>query len=123
MRPSACPQVFSKAEGDKSVSPEEIDYVISAEIPDKKADPVGYEVVSQFKMHGPCGEANHRCPCMVNGKCSKLYPKPYSNSTTMDENGYALYRRRNTGRTIECNKIHLDNRYVVPYNHELLVKY
>ncbi|KAK1351704.1 hypothetical protein POM88_053987 [Heracleum sosnowskyi] len=43
--------------------------------------------------------------------------------TTMDSDGYALYRRRDTGITVECNKIHLDNRHVVPYNRGLLVKY
>lgn len=104
------------AEADKPVSSEEIDSVVSAEIPDKETDPIGYDAVAQFMMHGPCGEANPKCPCMVNGKCTKLYPKPYSNSTTMDENGYALYRRRNTGRTVECNKIQLDNRYLTGYS-------
>ncbi|XP_074328022.1 uncharacterized protein LOC141665933 [Apium graveolens] len=41
----------------------------------------------------------------------------------MDVDGYAMYRRRDTGRTVECNKIHLDNRHVVPYHRGLLVKY
>ncbi|KAL8134972.1 hypothetical protein AgCh_009840 [Apium graveolens] len=111
------------AEGDKSVCPEEIDYVVSAEIPDKETDPIGYESIAQFMIHDPCGAANPRCACMMNGKCNKLCPKSFSDVTTMDENGYALYRRHATGRSIECNKIKLDHRHVVPYNHGLLVKY
>ncbi|KAL8095121.1 hypothetical protein AgCh_036542 [Apium graveolens] len=46
--------------GDKLMSSEEIDSIISAEIPDKDSDPIGYEAVGQFMMHGPCGEANPR---------------------------------------------------------------
>lgn len=103
------------AEGDKILCPDEIDSVITAEIPDKQTDAIAYEAVSQFMMHGPCGEANPKCPCMVNGKCTKLYPKSYSNVTTMDANGYALYRRRDTGRTVQCNKIHLDNRSAIAF--------
>ncbi|XP_017239622.2 uncharacterized protein LOC108212408 [Daucus carota subsp. sativus] len=111
------------AEGDKLMSSEEIDSIISAELPDKEADLVAYEAVSQLMMHGPCGEANPECPCMVNGKCTKYYPRHYTNTTTMDSDGYVLYRRRDSGRTVECNNIHLDNRHVVPYNRGLLVKY
>ncbi|XP_060668436.1 uncharacterized protein LOC132799352 [Ziziphus jujuba] len=37
--------------------------------------------------------------------------------------GYPIYRRRDNGRTIEKNGIALDNRYVVPHNHYLLLKY
>nr|XP_017217380.1 PREDICTED: uncharacterized protein LOC108194955 [Daucus carota subsp. sativus] len=111
------------ADGDKLLSSDEIDLVISAEIPDKEVDPIGYEVVAQLMMHGLCGEANPSCPCMFNGKCMKYYPRPYASNTTMDSDGYALYRRRDLGRTVECNNIHLDNRHVVPYNRGLLVKY
>lgn len=98
------------SDGDKLMSSKEINNIISAEIPDKETDLIGYEAVVQFMMHGPCGEANPRCPCMVHGKCMKYYPKSYTSTTTMDSDGYASYRRRDTGRRIECNKIHLDNR-------------
>ncbi|KAK1350657.1 hypothetical protein POM88_054624 [Heracleum sosnowskyi] len=57
--------VLWMAEGDKLLSTEDIDTIISAELPDKETDAVGYEAVSQFMMHGPCGEANPRCPCMA----------------------------------------------------------
>ncbi|KAK1350679.1 hypothetical protein POM88_054600 [Heracleum sosnowskyi] len=50
--------VLWMAEGDKLLSTEDSDTIISAELPDKETDGVGYEAVSQFMMHGPCGEAN-----------------------------------------------------------------
>ncbi|KAK1370912.1 hypothetical protein POM88_037004 [Heracleum sosnowskyi] len=57
--------VLWMAEGDKLLSTEDSDTIISAELPDKETDAVGYEAVSQFMMHRPCGEANPRGPCMV----------------------------------------------------------
>ncbi|KAL8116118.1 hypothetical protein AgCh_022568 [Apium graveolens] len=50
------------AEGDKLVFTEDIDHIISAKLPDKENDHVGYQVVSQFIMHDPYGEANPREP-------------------------------------------------------------
>lgn len=51
------------------VSASVIDGFICAEIPDYDTDRLGYELVSEFMMHGPCGDANKNCPCMKNGKC------------------------------------------------------
>ena len=98
------------AGGDKIAETGDIDKVISAEIPDELADPVGYKIVSQLMMHGPCGSANPKCPCMVNGRCSIYYPKPFNGATVIDGDGYAQYRRREDGRTIKRGKIYLDNR-------------
>ena len=98
------------ASADKLLTPEDIDNVICAEIPDESADPVGYKAVSQFMMHGPYRMANPRCPCMSNGQCTKHYPKLFTNNTIMDADGYVLYRRRDTKATVECSKIQLDNR-------------
>ncbi|XP_074371907.1 uncharacterized protein LOC141712757 isoform X3 [Apium graveolens] len=83
---------------------------------------VGYQAVSQFMMHGPCGTANPKCPCMSNGQCTKHYPKSFRDATTLDDDGYTIYRR-DMKITVECNGIHLDNRHVVPYHRGLLVKY
>ena len=74
-------------------------------------------------LHGPCGVARPHSPCMVNGKCSKHFPKKFSDRTYVDDDGYPKYRRRDSGLYIEKNGVPLDNRYVVPYNPWLLRKY
>ncbi|CAN6183644.1 unnamed protein product, partial [Urochloa humidicola] len=74
-------------------------------------------------MHGPCGDDNRNCPCMKNGMCSKRFPKKFQQETTIDERGFVMYRRRDTGRYVIKNGVKLDNRYVVPYNMLLLKKY
>lgn len=56
---------------------EDIDALISAEIPDKETDPIGYNVVKKFMLHGPCGKDYTYSPCMVKGKCSRHFPKKY----------------------------------------------
>ena len=60
---------------------------------------------------------------MINGKCTKHFPKIFYEETIIDEEGFPVYRRRNDGITIEKNGILLDNWYVVPYNVDLLLKY
>lgn len=105
------------------VSAAVIDGFILAEIPDFETDELGYESVSEFMMHGPCGEHNKQCPCMKNGKCSKHFPKDFQDETFVDECGFTIYRRRNDGRYITKNGVRLDNRSVVPYNIGLLKTY
>ena len=74
-------------------------------------------------MHGPCGTGNPNLPCMVDGKCSKRFPKEYVEETYAGSDGYLHYRRRNTGLCVHKNGVPLDNKYVVPYNPYLLMKY
>ena len=74
-------------------------------------------------MHGPCGIAKTNSPCMKNSECSKKFPKKFNNETTIDENGFVNYKRRNTSFYVEKQGIKLDNRYVVPYNKTLCLKF
>ncbi|KAM3309424.1 hypothetical protein P3S67_011168 [Capsicum chacoense] len=60
---------------------------------------------------------------MKQGKCSKHFPKKFNNQTTFDEDVFPIYRRRNTGTQVKKNNVLLDNRYVVPYNRNLIVKF
>ncbi|KAF1862622.1 hypothetical protein Lal_00013383 [Lupinus albus] len=57
------------------------------------------------------------------GKCSRYFPKQFQQTTVVDQDGYPVYRRRDNGNYVEKNGISLDNRYVVPYNPHLLMKY
>ncbi|KAL6517954.1 hypothetical protein OROMI_033655 [Orobanche minor] len=100
-----------------------IDDFICAELPDEESDPELYEAVKDYMVHGPCGADNPHSPCMVNNRCSKMFPKSYNERTFVDEKGYHVYRRRDNGATVDKNGIILDSRYVVPYNAKLLLKY
>ncbi|CAN6372728.1 unnamed protein product [Urochloa humidicola] len=101
----------------------EVDTFISAQLPDPVADPIGYHAVSEFMIHGPCGYANPSCSCMVNGECSKSYPKEYCDKTVVLQNGHIQYARPKNGITTKKNGIDVDNQFVVPHNVDLLVKY
>jgi len=102
----------------------QIDMAISAELHDPKMDPKWmFETVSKCMMHGPCGPAFPNAPCMQDGRCSKGYPRPFQNETSLDENGYPLYRRRNNGLKVLVKGVELDNHWVVPYNPYLCKKF
>ncbi|XP_019161024.1 PREDICTED: uncharacterized protein LOC109157627 [Ipomoea nil] len=104
-------------------NPKDIDMIISAEIPSQLCDPEYYKAVEEFMIHSPCGAARKNSPCMINGICSKFFPKKFVENSTVDFDGYPIYRRRDNGRTIRKNGIDLDSRYVVPHNRHLLMKY
>ncbi|XP_016206591.2 uncharacterized protein LOC107646964 [Arachis ipaensis] len=107
----------------KFPDPKDIDKVICAEIPNQFEHPELYKAVKNFMLHGPCGSVNIFSSCMKEGRCSKFYPKSFADLTTIDAEGYPIYRRRKTGCYAEKGNVALDNRYVVPYNPSLLMKY
>ncbi|CAN0903850.1 hypothetical protein LINGRAHAP2_LOCUS22760 [Linum grandiflorum] len=100
-----------------------VNKIISSELPDPLIDLVGYDAVTKFMIHGPCGDSRPSSPCIKNGRCSKFFPKQFSAETTFDRTGYVTYQRRETVVTAEKSSTILDNRHVVPYNRDLLVKY
>ncbi|XP_031131679.1 uncharacterized protein LOC116033064 [Ipomoea triloba] len=107
----------------KGFSANHMDEFISAEIPNKELDIEYFKAVGEFMMHGPCGQERPKSPCMVNKKCSKHFPKKFAEVSTLDHDGYPIYRRRDNGATVERNGVKLDSRYCVPHNRYLLLKY
>uniref|UniRef100_A0A0R0E6I2 ATP-dependent DNA helicase n=1 Tax=Glycine max TaxID=3847 RepID=A0A0R0E6I2_SOYBN len=107
----------------KYPNPEDIDKIISAEIPNKYTDPELYQIISKHMIHGPCGLPNRSAPCMADGKCIRFFPKKFNEATIVDRDGFPVYRRTNDGRTVQKHGIELDNRFVVPYSPQLLLKY
>ncbi|XP_044591985.1 uncharacterized protein LOC123270113 [Cotesia glomerata] len=105
--------------GFKIKTPDIVDKFICAEIPNKDLEPKLYDIVTRNMLHGPCGDW-----CLIDGKCSKKFPKAFRNETVMDENGYPFYQRKNDGMTFtRNNEFIFDNRYVVPYNKTLLLTF
>src|SRR6266496_4373222 len=86
---------------DKSKTPEDFDKLVCTEIPDRNLQPKLYETISKNMIHGPCRYLNPNSPCMIDGKCSKNYPRDFVEQTTTNKYGYPLYRRRNNEKTIE----------------------
>ena len=104
----------------KPITPAQIDTIVCAELPDPVAEPHLYAIVSKVMIYRPCGvHGNPNAVCIDRGKCTKGFPKPFSDETEMSTDGYPTYRRRNTG----THDVHaggrvtsIDNRWVVPYN-------
>ena len=104
-------------------TPDDYDRVISAEIPDKAEYPVLHDLVVKHMLHGPCGELNKNCPCMIDKQCRFHYPRELCDFTLQGNDSYPIYRRRDHGVQVKIRGADLDNRWVVPYNPFLLMTY
>lgn len=60
---------------------------------------------------------------MQNEKWTKFSPKKFLENTTINSEGYPVYRRRDNGIFIKKGDSFIDNKFVVPYNTYLLLKY
>ena len=115
--------VWQKKKKRGEVTPSLIESFVCAKIPDPNEDPLGYALVAEFMMHGPCGTDNPKCSCMKEGVCSRKFPKEFQPETYIDESGFPVYKRPRNDCFIMKNKTRLDNRYVIPYNMALLKIY
>jgi hypothetical protein len=100
---------------------EQIDSLISSELP--MDDPQLLELIKQYMIHGPCGAKNKKAPYMVNDVCSKEFPKPFNEHTSITDDSYARTRCLNTGQTVQKGRYQVDNRWVVCYSKFLIWKY
>jgi hypothetical protein len=105
------------------LTPDDVDADISAELRDPLLDPLGFSLVQEFMLHGPCGDNNPNSPCMKDGSCLKCYPKPFRSTPSFDSDGYPLYQCRDSGIVARKGSIHLDNHFVIPHNINALKKY
>ncbi|KAF7127864.1 hypothetical protein RHSIM_Rhsim11G0010700 [Rhododendron simsii] len=105
--------------GDKIRSCVQVGQLVCAEFPNREDDPELFETVKSCMVHGPCGTRNSHAACMEKGKCTKRYPRDFIETTTMDENGYPIYHRRDDGKVHIIKEHEVDNRDIVPYNPHL----
>ena len=49
------------ADGDKPLTPEDVDQLVYAEIPDPHLQPEYHDTVKRNMIHGPCGDLNPQC--------------------------------------------------------------
>ncbi|KAJ8953505.1 hypothetical protein NQ318_023628 [Aromia moschata] len=87
-------------DADRIRDAQQIDRIVSAEIPSPAQEPELYDLVSRHTIHGPCGALNPNAPCMVDGKCTKGFSKPLAEETIIFESDRITYSRRANGPRI-----------------------
>ncbi|GJU29371.1 hypothetical protein Tco_1172960 [Tanacetum coccineum] len=96
-----CHSLIFLHEHDKISSTDEINYVISVELPSEVDDPIGFNAVRSHMMHGPCGDLYKSASCMSRDTCVKGYPKEYCEDTFITRDGWPHYKRPNNGRKVQ----------------------
>lgn len=65
---------------------------------DEKEDSIGFNAIVQYMIHGPYSNANIRSLCMINGRCSKYFPKRFQTETTLIEDWFPIYKGKDDGK-------------------------
>ena len=81
---------------DKICNVEQIDAIISPQIPDPDIHPQLHAAITRFMLHGPCSPQW----CIENNVCKKHFSKHFSPHTIIKEDGYPDYACSDNGRTI-----------------------
>jgi Helitron helicase-like domain at N-terminus len=105
----------------KLCTPEDIDSVMSSEFP--TANDELLQLIKKFMIHTPYGNQNPSAPCMVNGICSKSFPKPFRAETVVTEDSYDCTRCHDTGQILEVQERQVNNQWVVCHSPYLIWKY
>ena len=108
--------IFLK-DGEKILTPDDIDTAIWARWPDPNTEPKLFETVKRCMIHS-CSDR-----CLEEGKCKKHFPKPFQSHTRIDNEGYPQYCRPDDSRSYDINGRPVDNRWIVPYNPYLSAKF
>ncbi|KAI3642989.1 hypothetical protein MP228_012544 [Amoeboaphelidium protococcarum] len=97
---------------DKPRNSADIERVINAQVPSEEFPNLRAKVLMHM-IHSQCID-NPNAQCIINGECQRNFPKDFSASTVVNDDGYPEYKRTNQ---------HPLNQYVVPYNAYLLQKF
>jgi hypothetical protein len=108
------------APGSVPQTTDDIDSLVTAEIPDEHEEPELHRIVTRCMLHGPCHPGSM---CWKDDGCSKGFPKPFQATTTFADNAYPNYRRRDNGRVFIKGRSVFNNGHVVPYNKYLSLRY
>lgn len=100
-----------------------IESIIYTELLDKHIESIGYESIVKFMMHSSCGHQKPKSPYKVKGQCSKHFSKKFWSQTSINQNGFAIYTRKDNEWYGIKNEVILDNRFVVLYNLDLVIHY
>ena len=64
--------IFFLADDCKPRTPDDIDQLVSAEIPDPQVQLEFHDTVKRHMMHGPCSKLGPNCVCMENWSAKKF---------------------------------------------------
>jgi hypothetical protein len=103
--------------------PADIDSCIRAYWPNPETEPLLFDTVKRTMVHGPCGTQNPRAPCMENGKCTKGFPRAFSDHTALNEDGYPSYFCPEDGIEHQVGVHMVNNSWIVAYNPYLSARY
>ena len=103
-------------------SEQQVDAIVTAEIPDPLLQPLLHQLVQEFMIHSPC-DRNVDAGCRHEGKpCKRRFPKDMARRTVIMSDAFPKYRRRGLHTCTVSGRIISDD-WVVPYNVYLLTKY
>jgi hypothetical protein len=110
--------------GSTPLTPQLIDAIVCAEVPNPTTQPELHNVVSKFMLHKPCDSApNARCrQYMDNGSCVQRFPQKKTEHTTIQGNVYPQYQRRCRYAVLHGDRTITDD-WVIPYNPGLLLQF
>ncbi|OMP09045.1 DNA helicase PIF1, ATP-dependent [Corchorus olitorius] len=88
------------------------DVIVEHRKDDLRLDPIGHFVIVKDMIHGSCRLLKPNATYTVDGNCNKNFPKEFRSETSIDDQGFPLYRRRNNSARVLVSGIELDNRTV-----------
>ena len=126
---------------DKPKTPEQVDKIISAEVPDPVNNKELFELVKKHMLHTPCDprqetydpKAVHHCRKRMCDKCRGRFPFKFQKVSELPETKFAVTKRtskQDGGHVIiwkqigkDGKTVEIDSRWIVHYNADFLLKY